>query len=147
MSLNYNLLGESNEKKAICFLCVLVCSSRFFRHSYGLHTLGRDPGAVALSRVVVSARHQTLTRRPARMKKRPKIRRRVYICQLDQGTAGSYKARADIVVTPGYYNMSNYIENVAANSIESWNKAPSLRSLRDCYDGYEIVIQNTNDSI
>ena len=46
-----------------------------------------------------------------------------------------------ILLKPGYYNMSEYIEYVWAKEGESWNERHPYVQLRDCYDGVEVVIR------
>lgn len=47
---------------------------------------------------------------------------------------------AEIVIEPGYYNMSEYIEAVWAEEGESWNEQHPYVRLQDCFDGVEAVI-------
>ena len=45
-----------------------------------------------------------------------------------------------ILLKPGYYNLSEYIEDVWAREGESWNERHPYVQLRDCHDGVEVVI-------
>ena len=49
-----------------------------------------------------------------------------------------------IMIKPGYYNMSEYIEDVWAREGESWNERHPYVQLRDCYDGVEVVIRRVD---
>lgn len=49
-----------------------------------------------------------------------------------------------ILLKPGYYNMSEYIEDVWAREGESWNERHPYVQLRDCYDGVEVVIRRVD---
>ena len=49
-----------------------------------------------------------------------------------------------ILLKPGYYNMSDYIEDVWAREGESWNERHPYVQLRDCYDGVEVVIRRVD---
>ena len=49
-----------------------------------------------------------------------------------------------ILLKPGYYNMSEYIEYVWAKEGESWNERHPYVQLRDCYDGVEVVIRRVD---
>ena len=46
-----------------------------------------------------------------------------------------------IMIEPGYYNLSEYIEDVWEQEGESWNERHPYVQLRDCYDGVEVVIR------
>lgn len=50
-----------------------------------------------------------------------------------------------IFVEPGYYNMSEYLEEVCKRKGYDWNEEHPYVKLQDCYDGVEVVIQNTDD--
>jgi len=50
-----------------------------------------------------------------------------------------------ILFAPGYYNFSQYIEEVWAEDGETWNKNHPYVSLRECFDGVEVVVHNVND--
>ncbi|MBR6769688.1 MAG: hypothetical protein IKM28_00310 [Lachnospiraceae bacterium] len=52
--------------------------------------------------------------------------------------------KVGIVMEPGYYNMSEYIENVWENEGESWNERHPYVQLRDCFDGVEVVIRGVD---
>ena len=49
-----------------------------------------------------------------------------------------------ILLKPGYYNLSEYIEDVWAREGESWNKRHPYVQLRDCCDGVEVVIRRVD---
>lgn len=51
---------------------------------------------------------------------------------------------ASISVAPGYYNMSDYIEELWMTEGDDWNARHDYVQLSDCYDGVEIVIQNVD---
>lgn len=52
---------------------------------------------------------------------------------------------ARIVIAPGYYNMSEYIDTALEQEGEAWNERhPNVR-IESCYDGAEITILNVND--
>ena len=50
-----------------------------------------------------------------------------------------------IVVAPGYYNLSDYVEDTWAQEGESWNDAHTYVRLQEAYDGVEVVIQNADN--
>jgi len=50
-----------------------------------------------------------------------------------------------ILIKPGYYNLSEYIEDVWSKEGESWNAAHPYVQLQKCYDGVEIVIRRVED--
>lgn len=50
-----------------------------------------------------------------------------------------------ILIEPGYYNMSEYLEEVWAQEGESWNERHPYVKLQDCYDGVEVVIRRVNN--
>ena len=49
---------------------------------------------------------------------------------------------ARIVIEPGYYDLSDYLEVVWAEEGESWNEAHPYVQLRECFDGVEPVVCN-----
>lgn len=49
-----------------------------------------------------------------------------------------------IYIAPGYYNLSEYIENVWQQEGVDWNDKHPYAQLRDCFDGVELVIRNAN---
>ena len=49
-----------------------------------------------------------------------------------------------ILLKPGYYNMSEYIEYVWAREGERWNEKHPYVQLRNCYDGVEVVIRRVD---
>ncbi len=49
-----------------------------------------------------------------------------------------------IVIKPGYYNMSEYIESEWKNEGERWNDEHKYVKLRECHDGIEVVISHTD---
>ena len=49
-----------------------------------------------------------------------------------------------IMIKPGYYNLSEYIEDVWAREGESWNERHPYVQLRDCCDGVEVVIRRVD---
>ena len=51
---------------------------------------------------------------------------------------------ATILFAPGYYNFSQYIEEVWAEEGETWNKNHPYVNLKECFDGVEIVIQHVD---
>ncbi len=50
-----------------------------------------------------------------------------------------------IFVEPGYYNMSEYLEEVSMWKGYDWNAEHPYVKLEDCYDGVEVVIENADD--
>ena len=52
---------------------------------------------------------------------------------------------ATIFVEPGYYNMSEYLEEVQAQKDYDWNAGHTFVKLEECYDGVEVIIKNTDD--
>ena len=52
---------------------------------------------------------------------------------------------ARIFVEPGYYNLSEYIENVWEQEGMKWNDSHPYVKLEECYDGVEIVVENVDD--
>jgi len=52
---------------------------------------------------------------------------------------------ATIIVQPGRYDMSEYVEELRAQRIfDAWSEAHPYVALRDCFDGVEIVIRNAD---
>ena len=49
-----------------------------------------------------------------------------------------------ILLNPGYYNMSEYIEYVWEKEGESWNERHPYVQLRKCYDGVEVLIRRVD---
>lgn len=49
-----------------------------------------------------------------------------------------------IMLEPGYYNLSEYIEDIWAKEGESWNERHPYVQLRECFDGVEVVIQRVD---
>lgn len=47
-----------------------------------------------------------------------------------------------ISIQPGYYNLSEYIEELWISEEEAWNMSHPYVRLRECFDGVEIVVQN-----
>lgn len=52
---------------------------------------------------------------------------------------------AEIVILPGYYNMSQYVNDLYAASGDEWNAQHPYVELQDCYDGAEVVIKNVKN--
>lgn len=50
-----------------------------------------------------------------------------------------------IFVEPGYYNMSEYLEEVQTWKGYDWNAEHPYVKLEYCYDGVEVVIKNADD--
>lgn len=51
-----------------------------------------------------------------------------------------------IMLSPGYYNLSEYTEEIWNKEGEEWNQTHSYVQLRECYDGgIEVVVQNADD--
>lgn len=50
-----------------------------------------------------------------------------------------------IFVEPGYYNMSEYLEEVRTWKGYDWNAEHPYVKLEYCYDGVEVVIKNADD--
>jgi len=50
-----------------------------------------------------------------------------------------------IIIKPGYYNLSEYIEDVWNREGEGWNERHPYVQLRDCYDGVEVFIRRVNE--
>lgn len=51
---------------------------------------------------------------------------------------------ASISIAPGYYNMSDYIEELWATEGYDWNASHDYVQLDECFDGVEIVVQNVD---
>ena len=49
-----------------------------------------------------------------------------------------------IIVEPGYYNMSEWLEKVWAEEGEAWNVRHPYIRLQECYDGVEAVIHGVS---
>jgi len=49
---------------------------------------------------------------------------------------------ASIVIEPGFYNMSQCLEEIWAAEGEGWNDAHPYVQLRECFDGVEVVIRD-----
>lgn len=47
-----------------------------------------------------------------------------------------------IILEPGYYNLSEYMENV---NMEKWNELHPYLKLEECYDGVDAVVQNVDN--
>lgn len=53
---------------------------------------------------------------------------------------------ATITFSPGYYNLSECIEEIWNKEGEEWNQNHPYVKLRECYDGgIEVVVQNVNE--
>jgi len=53
---------------------------------------------------------------------------------------------AVITILPGYYNLSEYTEEVWNTDGEEWNRTHQYVKLRECYDGgIEVVVRNIDD--
>jgi len=52
---------------------------------------------------------------------------------------------ATIFVEPGYYNMSEYLQEVQMWKGYDWNEEHPYVKLEYCYDGVEVVIKNADD--
>ena len=50
-----------------------------------------------------------------------------------------------IMMKPGYYNLSEYIEDVWTREGEKWNQRHPYVQLSECYDGVEVFIRRVND--
>ncbi len=51
-----------------------------------------------------------------------------------------------IMLSPGYYNLSEYTEEIWNKEGEEWNQTHPYVQLRECYDGgIEVVVQNADD--
>lgn len=51
---------------------------------------------------------------------------------------------AALCIAPGTYNLSDYLAGVSTTRGEEWNNAHEYVQIRDCYDGFEVFIQNTD---
>lgn len=54
------------------------------------------------------------------------------------------KPDADITIKPGYYNLSEYIEEMWENGGDKWNETHKYVKLAECYDGVEIIIERAD---
>lgn len=52
---------------------------------------------------------------------------------------------ADIVLEPGSYNMSGFLENLSEQEVAAWNGSHDYVELRDCFDGREVVVRDVVD--
>jgi len=53
---------------------------------------------------------------------------------------------ATITFSPGYYNLSEYTDELWKEEGEEWNRTHPYVKLRECFDGgIEVVVQNVND--
>lgn len=53
---------------------------------------------------------------------------------------------ATIVFLPGYYNLSEYTEEIWNTEGEEWNRTHPYVQLRECFDGgIEVVVQNVDE--
>lgn len=53
---------------------------------------------------------------------------------------------ATIKISPGYYNLSEYTDEIWNENGEKWNKNHPYVNLRECFDGgIEVVVQNVDD--
>lgn len=51
-----------------------------------------------------------------------------------------------IILAPGYYNLSEYTEEIWKEEGEAWNQTHPYVQLRECYDGgIEVVVCNVNE--
>ena len=57
----------------------------------------------------------------------------------------SIKPEADIVLKPGYYNLSEYIEDIWNSEGDKWNEAHKYVKLAECYDGVEVIIERADN--
>lgn len=51
----------------------------------------------------------------------------------------------DIYIEPGYYNLTDYIDELYIKEGEQFNKSHKYVELREVHDGVELVIQNTDN--
>ena len=52
----------------------------------------------------------------------------------------------DIIFLPGYYNLSEYTDDIWKTEGEEWNRTHPYVQLRECFDGgIEVVVQNVDD--
>lgn len=52
---------------------------------------------------------------------------------------------ATITISPGYYNLSEYTEEIWIKEGEEWNRTHPYVQLRECFDGgIEVVVQNVD---
>lgn len=54
---------------------------------------------------------------------------------------------AEIVIQPGFYNLSTFVEEARADGRDFWEAGEEYVRLRECFDGTEIVICNVDDLI
>ena len=54
------------------------------------------------------------------------------------------KPGADITIKSGYYNLSEYIEEIWDGEGVKWNESHRYVKLMECYDGVEIVVERTD---
>ncbi len=53
---------------------------------------------------------------------------------------------ATIIISPGYYNLSEYTEEIWNTEGEEWNQTHPYVQLRECFDGgIEVVVRNVDD--
>ena len=56
------------------------------------------------------------------------------------------KPGATIVIKPGYYNLSEYTEEIWSKEGEKWNQNHPYVNLRECFDGgIEVVVRNVDE--
>ena len=51
---------------------------------------------------------------------------------------------AEIIIEPGYYNMSEFVETFDYDAIEEWNGQNRYVQIEECFDGNDIIIQNVS---
>ena len=51
----------------------------------------------------------------------------------------------ELVISPGYYNMSEYVNNLYATEGDAWNAEHQYVELEDCYDGAEVIVKNVKN--
>ena len=51
---------------------------------------------------------------------------------------------ARIVLAPGRYSISEYLETLSFTEVEQWNYSHGYVRIRECFDGWELVIQNAD---
>ena len=54
---------------------------------------------------------------------------------------------AEIVIQPGFYDLSAFVEPARADGREFWEAGEEYVRLRECFDGTEIVIRGVDDLI
>ena len=52
---------------------------------------------------------------------------------------------AELVIAPGYYNMSQYINDLYAAEGDAWNAEHQYVELEDCYDGAQVIVKNVKN--